>query len=361
MPPIASLESNALIPNISRYAFRSFDRRFALFDNRLGDRMRPDLYRSYGNQQVFLTSFLTEVLGHGPAAVVTALIPDKHHFCNRGAKDVIPLWRDAAATQANLTTGLLEWLGDYYSPNPTLPREGGGSLRPEEVFAYAYALLASPEYVKTFWEELALPGPRLPLTKDAALFAEGVALGRRLIGLHTYGERFLPPGAKPGHVPPGVARCQVGTPADPASYPDRFHYDPATQELHIGKGVFAPVRREVWSFSLSGFEVVKSWLAYRMRDRSGKKSSPLDDIRPESWSFDGELLNLLWVLDHTIDLQPALAALLEKVLAGELFTAAELPQPDEAQCRAIVEQDGNSHPRSGSHAPASSAIRRWSG
>ncbi len=159
-----------------------------------------------------------------------------------------------------------------------------------------------------------------------------------MIWLHTYGERFVPPGGKIGHIPPGVARCQIGTPSDPASYPDRFHYDPATQELHIGKGVFAPVRREVWSFSLSGFEVVKSWLAYRMRDRSGKKSSPLDDIRPERWIFDGELLNLLWVLDHTVDLQPTLAALLEKVLASELFTAAELPQPDEAQRRAIVEK-----------------------
>ncbi|MBZ4194739.1 MAG: DNA methyltransferase [Candidatus Contendobacter sp.] len=331
LPPIASLESNSPVPNISRYAFRSFDRRFALFDNRLGDRMRPDLYRSYGNRQVFLTSFLTEVLGHGPAAVVTALIPDKHHFRGSfGGAHVIPLWRDAAATQANLTTGLLEFLSERY----------GQPVQPEAMFAYAYALLATPAYVKAFWEELALPGPRLPLTKDAALFAEGAALGQRLIGLHTYGERFLPPGAKFGHVLPGVVRCQVGTPADPSCYPDRFHYDPATQELHIGKGLFAPVRREVWSFSLSGFEVVKSWLAYRMRDRSGKKSSPLDNIRPERWTFDGELLNLLWVLDHTVDLQPALAALLSKVLTSKLFTTAELPKPDEAQRRAMVKKGG---------------------
>ncbi len=48
----------------------------------------------------------------------------------------------------------------------------------------------------------------------------------------------------------------------------------------------------------------------------------------------GKLLNLLWVLDHTVDLQPALAALLQKVLAGALFAAAELPQPDAAQRRA---------------------------
>lgn len=159
-------------------------------------------------------------------------------------------------------------------------------------------------------------------------------MGRRLIWLHTYGQRRVPLGEKAGRVPPGLAHCQVGTPASPTDYPERFDYDPATQELRIGKGRFAPVRREVWNFSLSGFEVVKSWLAYRLRDRSGKKSSPLDDIRPERWEFDGELLNLLWVLDHTVDLQPALAALLARVLAGPLLAAAELPQPDEAQRRA---------------------------
>ncbi len=102
-------------------------------------------------------------------------------------------------------TGLLELLGERYPG-------GWSSLSPEDLFAYAYALLATPDYVKTFWDELALPGPRsYLLTQDAALFAEGAALGRRLIWLHTYGERFrLPPGAKPGRVPPGVARCQVG-------------------------------------------------------------------------------------------------------------------------------------------------------
>ncbi len=325
---LASLEPTAPMPELSRYAFRSFDRRFAILDNRLGDRMRPALHRTYGDRQIFMCGLWTKILGKGLAAVAAALIPDMDHFCNRGAKDVIPLWRDAAATQPNITRGLLEFLSGRY----------GQPVGAEDVFAYTYALLATPDYVKTFWDELVLPGPRLPLTQDPALFAECAALGRRLIWLHTYGERFIPPGEKPGRVPPGVTLCQVGTPASPTDYPDRFNYDPATQELQIGKGRFAPVRREVWNFSISGFEVVKSWLAYRMRDRSGKKSSPLDDLRPERWEFDGELLNLLWVLDHTVDMQPALAALLQKVLAGALFTAAELPQPDEAQRRAWMEE-----------------------
>ncbi|MFO7640497.1 MAG: type ISP restriction/modification enzyme, partial [Candidatus Competibacteraceae bacterium] len=225
LPPLASLESNAPMPVLSRYAFRSFDRRLALFDSRLGDRMRPALHRAYSDRQIFLTSFLTEKLGHGPAAVVAALIPDLHHFRGSfGGAHVIPLWRDVAATQANITGGLLELLRERY----------GQPVDPEDLFAYAYALLATPDYVQTFWDELALPGPRLPLTQDSGLFAECAALGRRLIWLHTYGERCIPPGAIPGRIPSGVARCQVGTPADPAHYPDRFDYDPATQELRIG-------------------------------------------------------------------------------------------------------------------------------
>jgi hypothetical protein len=95
--------------------------------------------------------------------------------------------------------------------------------------------------------------------------------------------------------------------------------------LYVGKGIFENVRPEVWEFNVSGFEVVKSWLGYRMRKRSGKSSSPLDELRPESWEFDEELLDLLWVLDHTIDLLPDLAENLELILAGTLFVGTELP------------------------------------
>ena len=58
--------------------------------------------------------------------------------------------------------------------------------------------------------------------------------------------------------------------------------------------------REVWRYSVSGLQVVKSWLNYRKLNRAGKKSSPLDDIRPEQWDFTEELLEMLWVLEETI-------------------------------------------------------------
>ena len=321
MQQIRSLPAETPAPEPIRYAFRSFDRHWLLADARLIDRPSPDLWRAHSDRQICLTSLLTDVLGVGPAVVATSLIPDKHHFSGRGAKDVIPLWRDTGATQPNVPAGLLALLGDSYSR----------TVSATDFFAYAYAVLASPRYVQLFWDELTIPGPRLPITKNAELFSRAVALGSRLLWLHTYGERYVPAGERPGHVPGGLTRCLVGTPASPDEYPDTFSYDTSKQELHVGKGRFAPVRPEVWEFNVSGLQVVKSWLGYRMRNRAGKKSSPLDDIRPQTWQFDDELLNLLWVLEATVDLLPSVNQLLQQVVAGDLFTAAELPQPIDSE------------------------------
>ena len=168
------------------------------------DRPSPDLWRSHSDRQVYITSLLTDGIREGPAGVATALIPDKHHFSNRGARDVIPLWRDAEATEPNVTAGL-EALAQAY----------GQPVTAEDLFAYCYAVLASPDYVHRFWDELTIPGPRLPITRDAALFARVADLGRRLLWLHTYGERFVPPGHKPGRIPPGKGEVPERHPGRP--------------------------------------------------------------------------------------------------------------------------------------------------
>lgn len=86
---------------------------------------------------------------------------------------------------------------------------------------------------------------------------------------------------------------------------------------------------QVWEFEVSGLKVVQSWLGYRMKKRAGKKSSPLDEIRPERWTarMSDELLELLWVLEATLAMEPELEAALEKVVAGPCFAAADLPTP----------------------------------
>lgn len=57
--------------------------------------------------------------------------------------------------------------------------------------AYIAAVAAHPTYTAKFQEDLSTPGLRIPLTADANLFAEAVELGRRVLWLHTFGERMI--------------------------------------------------------------------------------------------------------------------------------------------------------------------------
>jgi hypothetical protein len=318
------------------YGFRSFDRQLALVDARLGDFLRPVYWQAHSDRQVYLTGLIAGVLGLGPAATISACVPDLHYFCGRGGKDVIPLWRDAEASQANLTGGLLDALRPHL-----------GNVTAEDFFAYCYALLATPAYVETFSEELTVPGPRVPVTKDGDLFQQAVRLGRRLIWLHTYGERFVPARHRPGEVPQGRARCRRAVPDRPDRYPEEFSYNDTTRLLRVGEGEFGPVPKAVWDFSVSGLQVVHSWLRHRMKEGAGRSSSALDDIRPERWTAEisQELLELLWVLEATVAMFPELKQTLVAIIARETFRADELPQPAANERRPPGDQDDPDPPR----------------
>lgn len=317
VPPV---DSHAALPALSRYAYRSFDRQVCLADERLGDFIRPVLWKTLSSRQLFLTSFLTELLGEGPAAVVTHLIPDLHHFRGSyGGKHVIALWRDAACTEPNVAAGLLDVVGERLAR----------SVPPEDLLAYCYCLLQAPSYTSRYREELEIPGPRVPITADPALFERVIVLGRDLIWLHTFGERFVPDGQRAGRIPQGEARYQKPIPQTPDGYPAQHSYDEEKRELRVGEGVFAPVSPEVRALSVSGLDVIGSWLDYRMKAGAGRRSSPLDDIRPEIWpeQFTTELLELLWVLERTVALGPELDAMLEAIVSARTIPASELPAP----------------------------------
>lgn len=315
LPSIASLPADAKPPHIVRYGFRSFDRQWILQDSRIGDRMRPQMWEAHGDAQLYMAGLLTDVLGPGPAVTVSADMPDMHYFNGRGGKDIIPLWRDREATSPNVSSNLLSWLGNAYGRTVTAP----------DLFAYCYAVLGNRSFTERFSEELTIPGPHVPITKSAAIFADAVDLGRNLVCLHSFGTRMCGSGG----VPSGRARLIKGVPTSPERYPEEYSYAPATETLSIGQGEFAPVDRRVWEFSVSGLEVVRSWIRYRLKDRAGRASSPLDGIRPSTWQWQltEEFLSLIWMLEATVEMEPELDRLLSAVLASSLFEASELPQP----------------------------------
>ena len=311
--PISKLPHNTPLPEVRRYAYRSFDRHYIIADGRLMSRPRPDLWRAHGERQVYLTSSFSQALGLGPALTACATIPDLHYFSGRGAKDTIPLYRTADASQANITPDLLKILDTEYKRKVT----------PEDFLAYVYGVLAQPAFTTGFKNELGTRELRVPITKDAALFEKVRKAGARLLWLHTYGERFVPTQQTRGRVPPGAAKCVEAIPG----YPENFAYNDATLTLRVGAGKFEPVAPEVYEFEVSGLKVVQSWLKYRMKKGAGRKSSSLDDIRPTYWTgqFTTELLELLWVLEETVKYYPEQEKLLEAVVASDCFRADKLP------------------------------------
>ncbi len=322
--PIAKLPQNSPFPSVQRYAYRSFDRQWVLADNRLGDFLRPDLWHAHGDSQVYLTSLLTNPLGEGPAVMACAAIPDLHHFSGRGGKDIVPLFRDAQGREANILPGLLRVLAEAY----------GQRVTPEDCLAYVYSTLAHPAFTQRYAQELEARHLRVPITKDPALFLRVRDVGARLLWLHTYSERFVSEDRRRGHVPQGKVRCVKPVPDGPANYPENYEYSDSTGALRVGDGEFAPVAPEVYDFEVSGLKVVQSWLKYRMKHGGGRKSSPLDDIRAERWTsdFTTELLELLWVLETTMEGYPEQAALLEAVIMEPCFRADEFPDiPDAAR------------------------------
>jgi hypothetical protein len=306
------------------YSLRAYDRHRAFLDPRLCDWPRPDALRGLSVKQVFFGSLHTEALASGQALAATHAFPDLNFFHGRGGR-ISPLYRDAAGTEPNVTAGLLAALG----------KEHGFTPSAEDLAAYVYALLGGQSYTKRFWNELETPGPRVPMTKDGAIFADAVKLGRKLIWLHTYAARFQD-ATQGDEVPIGKATTIKGVSSVPAKYPAEYAYDPAKCEITVGDGRFGPVAPEVWGFEVSGLKVVQSWLGYRMKKRSGKKSSPLDEIRPECWTarMSDEFLELLWVLEATLAMEADLATVLDKAVCGPCFAASDLPQPTAAERRA---------------------------
>ena len=331
---VSEINNENAFPQPQRYCYRQFDRQYAIIDNRLGDYLRPPLALSAGPGNVFFSSLMTAVLGEGAAIGVSADIPDLHVFCGRGGKDVMPLYRDREGKEPNITGGLLDTLGAQYRETPT----------PDDLAAYVYALLGGQSYTRCFWKELETPGSRVPITKDSEVFSKAAALGRHLIWLHTYAERFR--GDDRGDkIPAGRARCTAPVSDDQDRYPENFTWIMTEQAIRVGEGRFGPVAFAVWNFEVSGLKVVQSWLGYRMKQRSGKKSSPLDNIRPERWTprMSEEFLELLWVLEATLAIEPELEQALDRVVSGPCFKASELPQPVPEQREAPVAVRASGH------------------
>ena len=313
----------------TRYGFRSFDRQWIIPDARLINRPNPTLWDTHSPRQIYLTALEAHSPSSGPAVTFTGLIPDLHHYKGSFGGRVYPLWRDRAATQPNIRPELLAHLAEIY----------GQPVTAEDAMAYVAAVMAHPAFTARFAPDLVKPGLYVPLTADASLFAEGVALGREVIWLHCFGERFADPAANRPRQAPRLPKesapyipASGAIPSAPEPLPDSMEYDVGARRLRIGKGYVENVTPEMWAYEVSGKHVLWHWFSYRRRDRSRpiigdrRPPSPLDSVQPEGWlaEYTTDLLDLLHVLGRLIMLEFAQADLLSRICAHPLLAADDL-------------------------------------
>lgn len=321
-------EDKGAVVSPVRYAWRSFDRQWIIPDHRLLSRARPKIWDGSSVSQVVITAVEHVPLDNGPAVTFTSLIPDLDHFHGRGGR-VYPLWVDATATTPNLKPALLAEVSDAV----------GHAVFAEDMLAYIAGVMAHPAFTARFQKDLKQPGLRLPLSADASLFSEAVALGREVVWLHCYGERFADDGegrpAGPPRMVKGIAPTipKGGTiPGAPEPLPDDMTYDAGKQRLHIGKGFIDNVSQAMWDYEVSGKNVLRQWFSYRKRDRSRpvigdrRPPSPLSQIQPDHWlpEYTTDLLNLLNVLGRLVALEPRQAELLKRICEAKLISLADL-------------------------------------
>ncbi|MDQ1287605.1 MAG: hypothetical protein QG622_1170 [Actinomycetota bacterium] len=303
-------------------AYRSFDRQWVIPDSRLMVMPRPPLWAARSAPQVFVTEQSNHAINSGPALTFTDLIPDIHHFNVRSGR-VYPLYRDPARTDGNVAPGLLTYLEEQLQLHVTT----------EDLAAYVAGLAAHNGYTYRYRDNLKTPGVRIPFTRTKELWLETVKIGRRLIWLHTFGERYVAPGeGRPRGAEHFLDICRsrvlAPIPDTPHRMPDSIDYDRPSETLLIGStGQISPVSEQIYEYDVGGMKVLRHWFDYRSRNpRHKRRSSPLDDINCRTWTpaMTNDLLTLITILGECLALEPAQSDLLEAIAAAPRITATEL-------------------------------------
>lgn len=309
-----------------RYGFRSFDRQWIIPDARLINQPNPGIWEIDSDLQVFITALSRSSPRNGPAITITGLIPDHDHYKGSASGRVFALWEDKEGKSGNIVPTAMAAMTKTY----------GAAPKAEDVFAYVAGLLANPAYTEKFKSDLVRPGLRVPVTADRKLFDQAAKLGREVIWLHTFGERFNE-GRAPG-VPklPEAERPFISKegaiPSTPEGFPDTIDYDAAQRRLKIGTGYIENVPPEVWAYEVSGKQVLRQWFSYRKKNREKpqigdrRPPSPLGEIQPEHWlpEYTTELLNVINVLGLLVKLEPEQAKLLDEIVEGPMISADKI-------------------------------------
>ena len=234
-------------PQIVRpVSYRPLDTRFHYGHPTYNDRLRPDLQRVWGADNVGLYA-LPGGTGAGPAVWCHGLLPDYHAFRGSYGGYAFPLHdRRPESAGPNLSPELLGGLAVLY----------GVAVAPEEAFDAILCLLSARSYTLRFAEDLEDTFPHVPFPADHGTFVRAAQLGAQIRAIQTFTQ-----------VPAALAALAfvslaVAPNADAilnAGAPDGTRLTLCPD----GSGRVEGLPAALWAFEVSGYPVLRRWLEGR--------------------------------------------------------------------------------------------------
>ncbi len=276
---------------VKEYLYRPFDRRWLFACDIFVHRLRLDVMQHFSETNLGICVGRAGVVRSGAWDLVfcTDWMCD-HNIFYRGSSLNFPLYlyvsdKDQKFSQTS------EWKTDENGREPNLSPEfveeltrhvslqfvsdGRGDLKktfgPEDVFAYIYGVLHSPEYRTRYAEFLKIDFPRIPWPKDRGIFREVCKVGGQLVKLHLMEAEILEDEKKQPSFPKEGSRIvEKGYPKYVA-----MAEKPEKAKVYINKDqYFEGVQSDVWKFHIGGYQVCEKWL----KDKRGRELS-YDDIK----------------------------------------------------------------------------------
>lgn len=294
------LKDREHLSKIRSIAYRPFDNRFTFYSDFLQRARYSTFCHLLHDNIAIITSRL--IKGESPAHVFVARHPVEKILLSPKTSNnafVFPLYlypeddaiigmdgrRSSLSRSAITRMGNL--LGLTWTDSGCGSLSQAGTLGPEDVLHYTYAVLHSPEYRRRYAEFLKIDFPRLPLTSNLDLFRALTVHGSELVGLHLMES-------------PGLDKLITNWRGSlPSTMVEKASYANAT--VWIDKAMtegFRGVPEAVWQFHIGGYQVCEKWL----KDRKGRRLSKEDIAHYQKIVVAlAETIKIMAQIDKTIE------------------------------------------------------------
>lgn len=271
---------------IIKAAYRPLDTRFLYNHRSYGAYLRWDMQDLWGASN-FALHAMPNGTGEGPAVWCHGFMPDYHAFRGSYGGYVFPLYdRRPGHGPFNIKPDMVAALEDAY----------GSAVDPQDVFDVILCLLSATSYTTRFAEDLEDVFPHIPFPASREVFDAAAKIGADIRAVEAFerapGAAWLKGRALAATAPSG----KLGT----------ITYEGGAITLCAdGSGKITGIPQEVWDFSVSGYYVLRRWLAAREGIEIGDKFIP-------------ELRDLVGRVGELIDLFVSADSLLVRTLDDPL-------------------------------------------